>query len=167
MVRRPVIGLGLNGFETAEGVLSGMTNEGFGIKYMAAHNSFIQIGAELGVFGLSAFVVALWSAASGCQRIRQRALASRDRLDRPWLVDRETNLATTAQAALVGIVVTGFFLSFAYSAVTLFALAACVGVQAGSPYASMTPARGARLGRAGWIPRARPAVSGVAGATVR
>jgi O-antigen ligase len=135
MLKRPLIGIGVDGFETAEGMLSGMRNEGFGVLYMAAHNSFVQIGAELGVLGLSAFVVAIWSAGRGCQRIRQRALASRDRIDRPWLVDREANLAATTQAALVGVVVTGFFLSFAYSAITMFALAACVGVQAGSPYA--------------------------------
>ena len=136
MLKRPLFGIGVNGFETAEGVLSGMTNEGFGVSYMAAHNSFIQIGAELGVLGLSAFITALWSAGRGCQRIRQRALTSRDRIDRPWLVDGEATLAATTQAALVGVVVTGFFLSFAYSPITLFALAACVGVQAGSPYAS-------------------------------
>jgi O-antigen ligase len=166
MLKRPVTGIGLNGFETAEGVLSGMVNEGFGIRRMAAHNSFVQIGAELGVFGLSAFVVALWSAVRGCQRVRQRALASPDRLDRPWLVDRETNLAATAQAGLVGVVVTGSFLTFAYSPITLFALAACVGVQAGSPYALLTPLRNAGGGRAGWIPR-RPPMSGVAAAPLR
>jgi O-antigen ligase len=164
MMRRPLIGIGLNGFETAEGVLSGMVNQGFGVRRMAAHNSFVQIGAELGVFGLVAFVVALWSAARGCQRIRRRALASSDLVHRPWLVDHEASLATTAQASLVGLAVTGFFLSFAYHPITLFVLAACVGVEAGSPYAALAPLRKARAGRAGWSPRA-PVTASVAGAT--
>jgi O-antigen ligase len=132
MVAHPVLGVGLNSFETAEGVLSGKTNEGFGIRYTASHNAYVQVGAELGVIGLAAFLVALWSAGNGCRRIRR--LAVRDHARRPQLADEEARLAAAACCALVGVATTIFFLSLAYHPVTLYALAVCVGVQAGSPY---------------------------------
>jgi O-antigen ligase len=145
MVKRPVLGVGLDNFETAEGVLSGKVNEGFGIRHTAAHNAFVQIGAELGVFGLVAFVVALWSAGRGCRRIQR--LAMRDLTNHPQVAEQEARLAAAAYCALLGLVVTGFFLSLAYYPVTFFALAACVGVWAGSPYDPRAPRRNAQTGR--------------------
>jgi O-antigen ligase len=135
MLTHPVVGVGLNNFGTAEGVLSGKVNvnEGGGIPYTAAHNAFIQIGAELGVFGLIAFVVALWSAGRGCRRIERSAVRDRTTMH-PQVTEQEASLAAAAYCSLVGIVATGFFLSVAYFPITFFALAACVGVRAGSPY---------------------------------
>jgi O-antigen ligase len=137
MLSRPLLGVGLNNFETAEGILSGKVNEGYGIGYTAAHNAFVQIGAELGVFGLAAFVVALWSAGRGCHRI-QRA-AHRDHAVHPQLADEEARLAAAAYCALVGLVVTAFFLSLAYSSIMYLALAICVGARVGSPYDRRDP----------------------------
>jgi O-antigen ligase len=154
MMTHPVFGVGLDGFETAEGVLSGKVkegfgigkvNEGFGIRYTAAHNAFVQIGAELGVIGLSAFILALWSAARGCRRIE--LLATRDLTVSAPVGEQEARLAAAAYCALVGIAATGFFLSLAYHPITLFALAVCVGVCAGSPYAARGPAQRGRVGR--------------------
>ncbi len=145
MLRRPVLGVGLDSFETAEGVLSGKANEGFGIRYTAAHNAFVQIGAELGVFGLAAFVVALWSAGRGCRRIQR--LASRDLTTHPQVAEQEARLAAAAYGSLIGLIATGVFLSLAYYPATFFALAACVGVWAGSPYDPRTPRRIAQAGR--------------------
>jgi O-antigen ligase len=132
MASHPVLGIGLNNFETAEGVLSGKINQGYGIRYTAAHNAFVQIGAELGLVGLVAFVVALWSAARGCLRVLRAAL--RDHAARPRLADDETRLATAALCALLGVATTGFFLSLAYHPIMFFALATCIGVRVGSPY---------------------------------
>jgi O-antigen ligase len=139
MLTHPVFGIGLNNFQTAEGVLSGKINEGYGIGFTAAHNTFVQIGAELGVFGLAAFVVAIWSAGRGCRRIQLAAV--RDHAVHPQLADEEVRLAAAAYCALAGVVATGFFLSLAYHLVTYFALAVCVGVWAGSPYATRDPLR--------------------------
>ncbi len=132
MATHPVLGIGLDNFEIAEGVLSGKVNRGYGIRYTAAHNAFIQIGAELGVLGLAAFVVALWSAARGCHRVLRAA--ARDHAARPRLADEETRLATAALCAILGVATAGLFLSLAYHPITLFALAAGSGVRVGSPY---------------------------------
>ena len=139
MLTHPLVGIGVGGFETAEGVLSGKRNVGYGIRYTNAHNSFVQLGAELGVIALAAFVVAWWSAARGCRRIEKCAV--RDHTLHPRLSDQEARLAASAHSALIGLGATAFFLSLAYHPITLFALAACVGVAVGSPYATRTSAR--------------------------
>jgi O-antigen ligase len=139
MLTHPLVGVGIGGFETAEGVLSGKRNVGYGIRYTNAHNSFVQLGAELGVIALAAFVVAWWSAARGCRRIEKCAI--RDHAVRPRLSDQEARLAASAQSALIGLGAAAFFLSLAYHPITLFALAVCVGVIAGSPYAIAGTAR--------------------------
>ena len=132
MLTHPLLGIGFRGFETAEGVLSGKRNVGYGIRYTNAHNSFVQVGAELGVLGLAAFVVAWWAAGRGCRRVARRAI--RDRAAQPRVSDQEARLAASAHCALLGLAATAFFLSLAYHPITLFALAVCVGVWIGSPY---------------------------------
>ena len=161
MLAHPVLGVGIHGFETAEGVLSGKVNEGFGIRYTAAHNAFVQVGAELGVVGLVAFIVALWSAGRHCRRIQ--SLAVRDHVRYPTIADEEGRLAAAAYCALLGLVATIFFLSLAYHPLTLFALAVCVGVRAGSPYDPNYPRPTPHRWRIGWadrgdrvVPRAAP-----------
>lgn len=160
MLTHPVLGVGFGGFETAEGVLSGKRNEGFGIRYTASHNAYVQVGAELGAIGFVAFIVALWAAARGCGRIRRTAI--RDRVVHPEMADEEARLAAAAHCALLGVATTIFFLSLAYHPVTLFALAVCVGVQAGSPYfvraqPRVAPSRALRSAAQG---RLSPAVGG-------
>jgi len=139
MLTHPFFGVGINNFSTAEGVLSGKVDEGYGIRYTAAHNSFVEIGAELGVFGLAAFVVALWSAERDCRRAYR--LATRDQAVHPVVATEEARLAAAAQCALLGVITTGFFLSFAYHPIMYFILAICVGVRAGSPYEARVPIR--------------------------
>lgn len=149
MLKRPLLGVGLGNFETAEGVLSEKAKQRSGVLYTAPHNAFIQVGAELGVIGLVAFVVAVFSAARGSRRIQR--LASRDRLGDVGIAEQETNLATAAYTALLGVITTALFLSIAYNGLTLFVLGVCVGVQVGSPYAAQ---RRAQLGGAAFNTRA-------------
>ena len=62
MLRRPVLGVGADNFYVAEGTLSERGRQqqfGRGFKWSAAHNSFVQIGAELGIPGLVAFIAML------------------------------------------------------------------------------------------------------------
>lgn len=54
IVQHPLLGSGAGAFVTAEG----QTHEGG--KWSSAHNSFIQIGVELGVVGLLAHVWIIW-----------------------------------------------------------------------------------------------------------
>lgn len=131
MLRRPILGVGIGNFGVAEGVISGKVDEGFGIKYSAAHNSFVQIGAELGVLGLIAFVAMLWTAARGCRRVA--------RLPSHWLppgprrsLEDQKAAAETAESALVAFAVGGFFLSLAHHTVTFFLVAFALGVRMGA-----------------------------------
>ena len=59
MFRHPVFGVGPGNFQAAEGTLSPFASRqefGIGVRWNAAHNSYIQIGAELGIPGLVMFV---------------------------------------------------------------------------------------------------------------
>lgn len=131
MADRPLLGVGVYDFPVAEGVLSGKTNEGYGIKYSAAHNIFVQVGAELGVLGLLAFLRMLWAAGVSCRRARQLARRLWARGDP--LAKGEAKLAEAVLGALVALLVGGFFLSVAYSPVTFFVVAMCIAVRLGSP----------------------------------
>jgi len=108
MADHPFFGVGAAAFGAAEGTLSPEAVElrryGRGFKWMAPHNSFIQIGAELGVGGLVLFIVLLASAFRTLGRLR-RASASEIAV-----------LAQIFTASLVAFVVTASFLSQAYSA---------------------------------------------------
>lgn len=143
MVTHPLLGVGVRNFPIAEGVLSGKVNEGFGIKYSAAHNSFVEIGAELGVFGLVAFIGMLWATWHGAHRAQRAALRAKH-LPRAT-VEAEAAMTAAAMASLVALVVGGSFLSFAYHPVTYFIVAFGVGV--GMHALAPDPARAA-AGRA-------------------
>lgn len=66
MFSNPILGVGAKAFPQAEGMLSELSRQyaarGQGIKWSVAHNSFVEIGAELGIIGFLAFVVMLGSA---------------------------------------------------------------------------------------------------------
>jgi len=83
-----------------------------GLIFTAAHNSFVQVGAELGVFGLI-----LWSSLSigGIFGL----LSLRRRLPRSWATGTsEERFIYTATMympiAYIGFIVTCFFVSFAF-----------------------------------------------------
>lgn len=111
MAHHPLLGVGVGAFPVAEGTISPLATRqeyGGGAKWSAAHNSFVQIGAELGVGGLLAFVGLLlvgyrsaWRAGSG--------------------------VGSALATAIVGFAVSGAFLSQGYAPFlySLLALAAC------------------------------------------
>lgn len=158
MVTHPALGVGIANFSIAEGDLSGKANEGYGIKYSAAHNSFIEIGAELGILGLIAFIGMLWTAYQGCRRLRRYRAGT--------LPGQLMALSWATEGALLAFVVTGSFLSFAYQMVTYFLLAMAVGVRLAArawmpvdPVQGRSTTRAERLrgGRlAGWEPAVVP-----------
>ncbi|MFN0178726.1 MAG: O-antigen ligase family protein [Gemmatimonadales bacterium] len=62
MLTHPIAGVGASAFPQAEGTLSPLAERqkfGIGLKWSAAHNSFVQVGAELGVIGFGFFVASL------------------------------------------------------------------------------------------------------------
>ena len=122
MITHPLTGVGVDAFPVAEGRISdiaALQAQNIGVKWSAAHNSFVQIGAELGIPGLLAFLAMLY------QSFRLLARVARDKSpDRK----RERALAQCLIAALASYCVSGFFLSQAYSAFLYSLLALVVAV---------------------------------------
>jgi O-antigen ligase len=126
MLRNPVFGVGPNNFQAAEGMLSPIAQRqqlGVGVRWNAAHNSYVQIGAELGVPGLAMFIGIIVSAFAGLRRVDRRE----DVVDDP---DRHPRALTHAIAAsLIGFVVGAYFLSLAYVELFYTLVALAVGLQ--------------------------------------
>jgi O-antigen ligase len=111
MIDHPIVGVGGNNFGVAEGTISPLAKRaerGLGIRWGAAHNMFIQVGAELGVPGLLIFVGLLVTAFKSLRRVTRRAARAG-----PAAADL-SRLAHALMAALVGFTVGSFFLSLAY-----------------------------------------------------
>src|SRR5439155_15598037 len=98
-LNNPLIGVGAGAFSVAEGYSHG----GAG-KWSTAHNSFLQIGVELGIGGLILFVFVLYQAVVSCQELARRGS---DGPGRPAL----RPLARGLEIGLYGYLVTGFGLS--------------------------------------------------------
>ncbi len=138
MMSNPILGVGANAFPIAEGTLSplaGRQDVGIGLKWSAAHNSFVQIGAELGVVGLILFVVLLVRTGQTLGRLGRIARGQGGR------APPEVALAQTLAAALVGYCIAGFFLSQAYSALLYSVLGMVVGLAKLAPMAAHAAAR--------------------------
>lgn len=145
MMDRPVLGVGVDQFNVAEGTLAPQAARqamGIGFKWSAAHSSYVQIGAELGVPGLVAFVALLLLAFREGWRIGRVAGTPEDRL-----------LGQAFCGLIVGYAIGGAFLSQAYSTYLYFALGLLIGFSrvvamrvetaAAAPVVSVSGMRGA------------------------
>lgn len=125
MAAHPVLGVGLRNFPLAEGMLSTESRaraaRGLGFKWSVAHNSFLEIGVELGVTGLAFFVAMLAGVLRALGRIR-----SERPLDDP-ATRRNVALACTMYASLIGFIVAGSFVSAAYFSYLYVLLALALG----------------------------------------
>jgi O-antigen ligase len=125
MMASPVLGVGPGNFQAAEGTLSPQAvrqQYGIGVRWNAAHNSFVQAGAELGVPGLIMFIGVIASAFASLRRSGPLE-AARDEWGQP-----RAPLTPALTGSLLGFVVGAFFLSLAYSEMlyTLVALASAL-----------------------------------------
>jgi O-antigen ligase len=116
----PLLGVGIDNFRTAEGRLSTESLErqaiGHGFKWSAAHNSFVQAGAELGVIGGLAFALLILKTPVDLIRHFRRS--------RRGVPVRDQDLLPPLLAvSFLGFAVSGFFLSFAYSEIPYILLA--------------------------------------------
>ena len=125
MLQHPIFGVGPNNFGAAEGTLSPLAERrffGVGVRWSAPHNSYIQVGAELGIPGLILFAGMIASVLA--------ALRRSGRTDDPDAVAPAAppDLTQAIHAALIGFLVGAFFLSLAYLEIlyTLIALATAV-----------------------------------------
>jgi O-antigen ligase len=108
-------GVGIDSFTTAEG----LSHEGLG-KWKAPHNSFLQIGVELGVAGLGVFILLLTSTLKELRRLHLHPVAAGPRVH---LQQKVAPVAAALEVSLWGFMVGGFFLSQAYSGILYFVLA--------------------------------------------
>jgi len=116
MIRRPLTGVGINAFEVAEGSTHVDLATGFSGKWNSPHNSFVQIGAELGLIALFLFIKLLYSS---IKAIRECRVLNRLGPTSRWFLDG-------TEVAFYGFIVTGFFLSQAYGSVLYILVALAV-----------------------------------------
>lgn len=119
MLNSPVTGIGIGNFPRAEGTITEIAErvnrnpQAAGrIKWSAAHNSFLQAGAEMGIPGLILFSSLVFGGMVAMVRLRKRlppVWARGDPQER-FLY----HLALYMPVSLLAFAVTGFFVSFAY-----------------------------------------------------
>lgn len=130
MAAHPVLGVGLGNFYMAEGTISPLARlqeRGIGVRWGAAHNSFIQVGAELGILGVLLFAGVMATAFRSLRRVARhppRTSSSTGDVAR---------LAQSLMAALVGFAVGAFFLSLAYADMLYTLAALAVALAKSSP----------------------------------
>lgn len=129
MLDRPLLGVGVGVFDVADGLLAPQARRqqyGLGWRWAAAHNSFVQIGAEAGVTGLILFVTILWLAFRTTLRV---AFGTRG----PPLGPTQRALGQAMTAVLIAYCINGFFLSQAYGVLLYSTLALVVGLHWACP----------------------------------
>jgi O-antigen ligase len=132
MFSSPLLGIGVDNFQHAEGSLSWVVENyeesgGRGkIKWSAAHNSFLQAGAELGIPGLILFTWLVFGGVFALPRLRRRRLRGWARGDPEQRFIYNATLYLPV--SLIGFAVTSFFLSFAYIEIVYILAAYVTGV---------------------------------------
>jgi O-antigen ligase len=126
MMHHPLLGIGVRSYPTAEGKLSdigqALAAQGRGFKWSVAHNSFIETGAELGVFGLGVFIAMFVVAIRTLARIKPTGMSSL------WITSREMALAQMLIGSFVGFVIAGFFVSAEYFSYLYFLFGLAIGL---------------------------------------
>jgi len=106
----PIVGVGIVCFEEAEGLLSGRSTTARGIRWTAAHNSYIQVCAEIGIPAFICWILMIASSFVELRRQRRELL--------PWQDDGEVRrmlfLRGMLETSLCAYVVGAFFLSLGY-----------------------------------------------------
>ncbi len=105
MLHNPIVGIGIGQFTVANGKMEGGT-------WNTAHNSYIQIGAELGLPGIALFIML----------IRKSFLSLREAED----ILKEVWIIKGLRAGFYGLCVGMIFLSWAYSFPTYFMFGLCI-----------------------------------------
>ena len=126
MLHHPVFGVGAGNFPVAEGTISPLVKSARpnqGVKWSVSHNSFIQVGAELGLPGLVIFLGILGTAFAELRTLGR--IGARRPGARP---PPEAQLAQALTGSLIAFVVGGFFLSLAYRDLLFVLLALVAGL---------------------------------------
>jgi O-antigen ligase len=137
MADHPVFGVGANNFWFAEGTISPLAERqkyGRAVRWGAAHTSFVQVGAELGVPGLLLFIGIVGSTFACLRRVAR---------DGTWTdsASGQRPLAHSLMAALVAFLVGAFFLSLAYTEMLYTLVAIAVGLAKATRVRAIAPSR--------------------------
>lgn len=108
----PLTGVGMRNFPIAEGLMhSGVRGQ----AWMNAHNSYLQVAAEIGVIGFAFFMVMLARMHAACKRLRSQTQYPDARM-----------VGFSLTYALTAYLVCGFFLSQGFAPVLYILMAAIV-----------------------------------------
>jgi O-antigen ligase len=119
MIGHPLFGVGVANFPRAEGTISPIArarlDEGLSVEWIAPHNTYVQVGAELGIPALMIWLSLLAGGTVGLWRLRRRLPASwaHESAERKFLSDACLFLPMS----FLGFAVTSLFLSHAYTIV--------------------------------------------------
>lgn len=127
----PVMGVGVNNFQVAEGTLAVQARMVSDWKASVAHNVFVEVGVETGFVGGFLYLAMLATVFVRLARLRTRV--RRSGLDESWGMLADANFAAIA-AFCVG----GMFLSFGYSPFLFFLLAMAAGLERSAEVALKT-----------------------------
>lgn len=159
LVSYPLFGVGANAFPIAEGTISSLAQRqsvGIGLKWSAAHNSFVQIAAELGFPGVIMFLLLLYHMFRSLALVARRARQPGGRGGGdPGTHPEDAALAQILMASIVAYMVAGFFLSEAYSPFLYSLMGIVVGVskvyrQPATAAVGTSPASVRTRASAGW-----------------
>lgn len=128
MLSHPVTGVGVGAFGQAEGRISTISKQyassDRGLKWSTAHNSFVLVGAELGIGGLLLFTAMILGAIRALWRIRYDARGS------PLVTPEDEAYAQMLVASLIGYCIAGFFVSATYFTYLYVVIGLAVALQA-------------------------------------
>ncbi len=145
----PFVGVGISNFQIAEGHISDLARNrapGTGLKWSAAHNSFLQVTAEMGFIAGAIFLIMILRTIHTLT-IKVARIGRANATGPPDLLPPLLGLSVAAFA------VSSFFLSFAYYDLTYLLLALSTGVlmRYEGPLNSPSPRSGPR----GRVPQGR------------
>jgi O-antigen ligase len=157
MLSRPAFGLGVGNFGKAECTISPRARNPMRrgpLKCSAAHNSYLQAGAELGIPGLLLWTAAVFGSIGAMLKLRTRIprVWQRGDQEQRFLAQAPTYLAVS----MIAFAITSFFVSFAWMDPIYYLLALMAGL-----YVSIErKARelGVTLGKPARVPRRSIAV---------
>ena len=111
-----ITGIGIMNFPRAEGTVSEAAVDfelgGQGVKWSAAHNTFLQAFVEMGFFGGGIFVAIIWVGITCGLRMRRKFGGREPPAGTAQLC--VSSVGSYLPLAFIGFSVSGFFLSFAY-----------------------------------------------------
>lgn len=129
MLGRPITGVGIANFGRADGdaTLARTLDSGQAVRWIAPHNTYVQVGAELGIFALGIWIMVILSGAVGLARQRSRVPKTWARGTAEQRLIR--GMTRYLPVSFLGFAVTSVFTSHAYTPPLYILAALLVGTQ--------------------------------------